>query len=205
LFLYPFSKLRLKKPWYDIFPSFAFRYHSFPSSRIWNAKWVRDRAVYRRTLCPAPQNAPQFGKKYRRSVLIFVVVLVFFGLTAVPQANLAITKSDSTDPVVPGSNFSYTLTVTNNVPSSAQTVSVSDTLPAGVTYVSDDCGLTGTPGPTVSWAIGSLANSASTTCNITVTAAGTDDDGYPVGDSAEASVQVGSPPAYIIFLAVARK
>ena len=123
-----------------------------------------------------------------------------------PQANLAITKSDSADPVVSGSNFSYTLTVTNNGPSSAQTVSVSDTLPAGVTYVSDDCGLTGTPGPTVvSWAIGSLANSASTTCNIAVTAAGTDDDGYPVGDSTEASVQVGSPPAYIIFLPVARK
>ncbi len=51
-------------------------------------------------------------------------------------ADLSITKSDSPDPVVAGNNLTYTVTVSNAGPSDAANVVVTDTLPAGVTFVS---------------------------------------------------------------------
>ncbi len=53
-----------------------------------------------------------------------------------PRVDLRITKTDSVDPVVPGQQLTYTLEVTNVGPSDASGVIVSDTLPAGVTFVS---------------------------------------------------------------------
>jgi uncharacterized repeat protein (TIGR01451 family) len=58
-------------------------------------------------------------------------------LAAAVNANLSITKSDSPDPVATGGALTYTLSVTNNGPETAPVVTVVDTLPAGVTYVSD--------------------------------------------------------------------
>jgi uncharacterized repeat protein (TIGR01451 family) len=49
---------------------------------------------------------------------------------------LTLTKIDSPDPVVAGSNLSYTIVVGNSGPSTATDVVVSDTLPAGTSYVS---------------------------------------------------------------------
>ncbi|HEX7150781.1 MAG TPA: hypothetical protein VF618_04775, partial [Thermoanaerobaculia bacterium] len=57
-------------------------------------------------------------------------------VTAAPSADLSIVKIDAADPVAPNSSVVYTLTVTNNGPSTATSVSVVDTLPAGVTFVS---------------------------------------------------------------------
>jgi uncharacterized repeat protein (TIGR01451 family) len=56
--------------------------------------------------------------------------------TLSPQADLSVTKVDTPDPVVAGHNITYTITVTNAGPSSAASVSLSDTLPAGMTFVS---------------------------------------------------------------------
>lgn len=53
-----------------------------------------------------------------------------------PIADLALTKSDSPDPVTAGNNLTYTLSVTNNGPNAAANVVVTDTLPAGVSFVS---------------------------------------------------------------------
>jgi uncharacterized repeat protein (TIGR01451 family) len=50
------------------------------------------------------------------------------------QADLSITKSDSSDPVNAASSLTYTLTPSNAGPSTAAGVSVTDTLPAGVTF-----------------------------------------------------------------------
>ncbi|WP_254552232.1 DUF11 domain-containing protein [Kitasatospora sp. MMS16-BH015] len=64
---------------------------------------------------------------------------------AVTKADLAITKKAvGTAPVVPGTDFSYELTVTNNGPSQAKNVSVTDNLPGVLAFVSADSGCTGT-------------------------------------------------------------
>ncbi len=77
-------------------------------------------------------------------------------------ADLAITKTG----VANGNQIVYTITVTNNGPVGATGVVVTDTLPAEVTYVSDTCGASNVPPWT--WNIGSLANGASVSCDITV-------------------------------------
>lgn len=56
------------------------------------------------------------------------------------EADLSITKADSPDPVAAGGVLMYTLTVTNNGAGTALDVQVADSLPAGVSYVSDDSG-----------------------------------------------------------------
>ncbi|MGH8010180.1 MAG: choice-of-anchor P family protein, partial [Candidatus Binatia bacterium] len=55
---------------------------------------------------------------------------------AADVADLRIRKSDSPDPVTVNTNLTYTLEVTNNGPDGADDVVVTDTLPAGVTFVS---------------------------------------------------------------------
>ncbi len=61
-------------------------------------------------------------------------------MTVLPQADLVITKADSPDPVQVGSDLTYTLTVTNHGPQAATGVTVVDTLPDGVTFVSASAG-----------------------------------------------------------------
>ncbi|MEO8275582.1 MAG: GEVED domain-containing protein [Thermoanaerobaculia bacterium] len=82
------------------------------------------------------------------------------------SADLEITKIDDADPPPAGSNLTYTLTVTNHGPSNAVGVSVTDPLPAAVTYVSDTC--SGTNTPPWKWTIGNLANGATVACNVVV-------------------------------------
>jgi uncharacterized protein (TIGR03437 family) len=57
------------------------------------------------------------------------------------SADLSIAKADSPDPVTIGANVIYTLILTNNGAADAQNVTVTDNLPAAVTFVS--CGSTG--------------------------------------------------------------
>jgi uncharacterized repeat protein (TIGR01451 family) len=56
--------------------------------------------------------------------------------TVAVEADLAVTKSDSPDPVTAGTNLTYTIAVTNNGPSDAQNVSLADSLVPGTTFVS---------------------------------------------------------------------
>ncbi|HYR75689.1 MAG TPA: Calx-beta domain-containing protein [Pyrinomonadaceae bacterium] len=56
--------------------------------------------------------------------------------TTVIQADLVITNSDSPDPVNVGENITYTIVFTNNGPSSADALTVSDVLSANTTFVS---------------------------------------------------------------------
>ena len=87
-------------------------------------------------------------------------------------ADLSITKTDSPDPVTAGSNLTYTITITNNGPAPATSVTLTDTLPGGVTFVSSTPSQGSCSGATVvTCTIGSLANSASATVVIVVTPA----------------------------------
>ncbi|HEX7166432.1 MAG TPA: hypothetical protein VF230_05565, partial [Acidimicrobiales bacterium] len=56
--------------------------------------------------------------------------------TVTGVADLSITKTDSPDPVVAGEKLTYTITVTNGGPSTADDVKISDTLQSGLTFVS---------------------------------------------------------------------
>ncbi len=60
---------------------------------------------------------------------------------AIPSADLELIKQGSDNFVLVGSNLTYTLTITNRGPDTATSVTVTDALPAGVTFVSasDDC------------------------------------------------------------------
>src|SRR5262249_12653675 len=68
-----------------------------------------------------------------------------------------------------GRQFTYTLSVHNGGPSNATGVSMTDTLPAGVGFVSASSGCTNASG-TVTCPIGNLANAASATPTIVATA-----------------------------------
>ncbi|HEY3215102.1 MAG TPA: OmpA family protein [Candidatus Eisenbacteria bacterium] len=92
--------------------------------------------------------------------------------TVSEQADLAVTKSGPASVSALGS-IGYALTVTNHGPSSAATVVVRDTLPAGVTFVSASDGGTHSGG-VVTWpSVASLANGASFSRTVTVTAPAT--------------------------------
>jgi uncharacterized repeat protein (TIGR01451 family) len=90
--------------------------------------------------------------------------------------DLAITKVDSADPSRAGRNLTYTLAVTNNGPNPATGVTVTDTLPSGLTARSSSASQGSCSGTTtVTCALGDMASGASATVTIVVrpTAAGT--------------------------------
>jgi len=88
-----------------------------------------------------------------------------------PEADLAITKTDTPDPVLQGQSLTYTIQATNNGPYSATGVSVVDALPTGLTFNSaastqGSCSeLTGT----VTCTIGPIGIGASATITLVVT------------------------------------
>lgn len=89
-------------------------------------------------------------------------------------ADLAISKTSGSGVVTPGTNVTYTITVTNGGPATATGVSVVDTLPAGVTFVSatPSQGTCSGTGP-VTCSLGSLTNGATATISLVVQSAAT--------------------------------
>ena len=96
--------------------------------------------------------------------------------SVITRADLVVTKADSPDPVVAGTDLTYTLTLTNEGPSDAQNVTLSDTVPTGTTFVSSSqtsgpaFTLTDPPGPTGTFSatITTLAAEASATFTLVV-------------------------------------
>ncbi len=89
-------------------------------------------------------------------------------------SDLSVTKSASPDPATVGSPLTYTVVGTNNGPDGATGVTVTDTLPAEVTFgtatwTGASNGTCSHAGGIVTCAIGSLANAASVTITIVVT------------------------------------
>ena len=89
-------------------------------------------------------------------------------VTPIPVADLKITKGVDTPTPDVGSDIEFTLTVTNDGPSEAANVIVSDLLPSGYTYVSDTGGGSYVAGTGI-WTIGTLADGSSAVLTITAT------------------------------------
>ena len=78
------------------------------------------------------------------------VYLLGFVPAPVAMADLSVAKDDSPDPVTEGDDVTYTITLTNNGPDAATGVLLTDTLPAGATFVSASSGCTEVSG-VVTW------------------------------------------------------
>lgn len=86
-----------------------------------------------------------------------------------PAADLTLTLTDIPDPVVAGSNWVYTITVTNNGPTAASSVVINQTLSAGVTVMatSASTGNVVASGDSIVTTIPSLPNGAGVVVTVT--------------------------------------
>ena len=83
------------------------------------------------------------------------------------EADLAVSKTDSPDPVTAGNNLTYTITVTNNGPLDATGVTVTEPLPMGVAPVSATPSQGSCSGTSfVTCNLGTITNGASATVTI---------------------------------------
>ena len=86
------------------------------------------------------------------------------------EADLEIGKADWPDPVVAGETLTYTLTITNNGPSDATGVSVTDVLPPGVVYdAAASSGACADVDGVVTCGVGALGASQMTSVEVVVT------------------------------------
>src|SRR5207247_613263 len=83
---------------------------------------------------------------------------------------LGISKTDAPDPVVAGSNITYTLSFSNTGSANASGVVIADTVPANTTFVSATAGGTLSAG-VVTWNIGALSAGTSSSVQLVVQAA----------------------------------
>lgn len=103
------------------------------------------------------------------------------------SADLSVTKSASPDPLVPGADVTWTITVTNDGPSTARAVTIADTLPAEVDLTAATPSTGSCSAGTADCALGDLAAGATAT----VTVVGVVDSGHTETDVAN-TVVVGS-------------
>jgi len=84
------------------------------------------------------------------------------------SATLTITKTGAPNPVTEGTPLTYSIVVTNTGPSTATTVTVTDSLPSTVTYLSSNAtqGSCSEAGGSVTCLLGSIANGGTATISI---------------------------------------
>jgi uncharacterized repeat protein (TIGR01451 family)/gliding motility-associated-like protein len=107
------------------------------------------------------------------------------------SANLSILKLEDVDPAVAGENITYTISVTNNGPSDALDVNVSDNLPSSLTFVSaiPETGSWVTP----NWNIGTLEVGETTSMEITAKVKSTIIQGTNISNTAIVSSSTNDP------------
>jgi uncharacterized repeat protein (TIGR01451 family) len=93
----------------------------------------------------------------------------WWGKISVPSANLGIAMTDAPDPVTANNNLTYSITVTNAGPDAAASTTVTDVLPAGVSFVSSTPSQGSCSGTsTVTCNLGTIANAGSATVSLVV-------------------------------------
>lgn len=110
--------------------------------------------------------------------------------TVNPSADLAVSMTDSPDPVKIGAKLTYNITVTNSGPSNASDVTLTDTLPANTIFVSvteSQGSCSGTS--TVTCNLGSIASGASANVEIVIRPKSTG----TISNSASVSSSVADP------------
>ena len=125
----------------------------------------RDTVVKDQTILSGP-NAPNFATQTICANVTSFSPFVFAKVVPLP-ADLEIVKSDTTDPVALGNNITYKIEVENEGPGNATGVTVTDTLPANVTFVSASSACSLNSG-TVTCTILNLANDDDVDWTITV-------------------------------------
>ncbi len=123
-----------------------------------------------------------------------------------PGTDLAITQSASPNPPVDGQNLVYLLTITNSGPVPATSVTVTDSLPVNVSFVSASAGGANAAGKVI-WTVSSLAAGAATNFVLTVTptiagpitniayAASATTDSNPANNATTNILTANAPPA----------
>jgi uncharacterized repeat protein (TIGR01451 family) len=160
-------------------------------------------AFYQDThLANDPARDPNFDSGLPRSP--YQELFAWIAPTGNCPPDLAVTKTDAPDPVLAGKNLTYTVTVTNRGSGAATGVVLTDTLPAGVTFVSATAsrGSCSQAGGIVTCSLNTFAKAATATVTVVVrpTQAGTitnrvsvrenEADGNPTNNSAQASTSV---------------
>jgi uncharacterized repeat protein (TIGR01451 family) len=111
-------------------------------------------------------------------------------------ADLAITKTASFASITVGSSVTYTITVTNNGPDPASSITVTDVLPSSLIFVSCSStggGVCGGLGNNRNVSFGSLASGASATVNVTATLNCSTANGANVANTASVTSIVRDP------------
>lgn len=111
-------------------------------------------------------------------------------------ADLAIAKTASAPTIIVGSNVTYTVTVTNNGPDTAQSVTVTDNLPSSVIFVSCSStggGVCGGSGNNRTVTFASLASGSSATITFVATLNCSVANGVIVGNTATVASAVRDP------------
>lgn len=85
-----------------------------------------------------------------------------------PVCDLSLTVNDSPDPVIVSNNLTYTMAITNHGPSSATGIKITNTIPAGASFISSSRPYSITTNNQVIQDIGSLAKDASMTVTLVI-------------------------------------
>jgi uncharacterized repeat protein (TIGR01451 family)/gliding motility-associated-like protein len=109
------------------------------------------------------------------------------------HSNLSIQKIASSDIVQAGGNFTYSINATNNGPSDATNVQITDELPSFLTFVSASGNGTFNNG-VVTWSPGKLVNGEKYTCSLIVTVKGNVINGTVITNKANVNSDTSEGP-----------
>ena len=108
-------------------------------------------------------------------------------------ADVRLTKTALDTAPLAGTSFAFTIDVVNGGPSVATDVAVVDSLPAGLSYVSDTGGCVEAPADTLTCNLGDLAPGASTSFNVVVAVDASVADGTIITNTATVSTTADDP------------